>query len=204
MTHPRGLAYHPAVHRPIDRGIGGLVLGLTRFASPMLCWSGLERAPRPLDPHERTLAGRALGEALDLDRVRVVRACSLDTWVPGEGHVARTIGDVVFIPGLDGAFSSRALVHELCHVAQFQRGGVAYIGDSVRAQLGAQLARQGRFAAYDWRARLEAGATWAELGAEQQAQLVEDCHAADLVDARAQQALAEARAGRGWFGCRCR
>ncbi len=186
--------------KTIDRGIGNAVLGLTQAASPLFERGGLEREPRPLDPAERALAERALGGAIDLDPVRIVRARSPNTWVPREGHVARAIGNVVFMPELDGDLHPRTLVHELCHVVQFQRGGTAYIGDSVRAQLGAQLGGKSRNEAYDWRMRLAEGVRWADMGAECQAQLVSDCWDQQALEPKAAEALAEARAGRGWCG----
>ncbi len=184
----------------LDRSFGAVVWGLTRSAEPLQRWLGYELAPRPLSDEERAIATRGLGQALDAEPVRLVRALSLDTWVPREGHVARAIGNHLFIPGLEGPIDPGTLVHELCHVVQFQRGGLAYIGDSVRAQLGSLRSGRGRHAAYDWRGALAEGATWATLGAEQQAQLVEDAFRGHPGSPARDAALAEALAGRGWCG----
>ena len=60
---------------------------------------------------------------------------------------------------------TRVLVHELCHVWQFQNGGHAYIGDSVHAQMFGD--------GYQLETGLLQGKRWPELNAEQQATLVE-------------------------------
>lgn len=186
--------------RPLDRGIGAVAYALTHRMSPLLRATGHELPPRPLSREEASIARQALGDAIDADRVRIVRALSLDTWVPREGHVARVIGDTIFMPGLDGPLPLLTLVHELCHVAQYQRGGVAYIGNSILAQVGAQLKGLGRNGAYDWKSCLEAGVPWEAMGAECQAQLVADNYLSAPSDARVLAALAAARAGRGWCG----
>jgi len=192
--------------RAFDRSLGLLVRALTATAEPIQRLFGFEHAPRGLLPGERAVLFDALGDAIDLDPVRIVRSRSLDTWVPGEGHVARAIGQTIYMPTADlaapdGDLSGATLVHEACHVVQFQRGGSAYIGDSVRAQLGCIVRGQSRSGAYDWRSALAEGRPWAELGAEQQAALIEDAWRSRSIDQRVREALEEARGGRGWCGC---
>jgi len=191
-----------------DRPFGALVRGATFAGRPLMRLLGHERPPRALFDSERALLTTAIGEGvLDLDRVRVIFARSLDTWVPGEGHVARAIGDVIYIPSDDlhrdedlSRAQASTLVHEACHVVQFQRGGSVYIGDSVRAQLACLVRGRPRGEAYDWRGPLARGAGFADLGAEAQARLVEESHAIGAGDEAARRALEEARAGRGWCG----
>jgi hypothetical protein len=60
---------------------------------------------------------------------------------------------------------THVLVHEVCHVWQFQNGGHAYISDSVHAQVLGD--------GYELEKGLLQGKTWSALNAEQQATLIE-------------------------------
>jgi hypothetical protein len=60
------------------------------------------------------------------------------------------------------------LVHECCHVRQYQHEGTRYVGGSLIGQL-----KNGE-KAYDWRAERRAGKRWSAFGPEAQAQLIQD------------------------------
>lgn len=123
----------------------------------------VSRAPqRPLTAEERQLAEPIYAASLDLSRVR------LREGVSGLLNVSRrafVIEDTLFLPRGYVPLKTHILVHELCHVWQFQNGGHAYIGDSVHAQLLGD--------GYELEKGLLQGRAWAELNAEQQATLVE-------------------------------
>jgi hypothetical protein len=61
----------------------------------------------------------------------------------------------------------------MAHVWQYQNGGLAYIPDSLWAQLKAAVSGGDRGKAYDWRAAHDAGIPWEEWNPEQQAGAVE-------------------------------
>jgi hypothetical protein len=64
------------------------------------------------------------------------------------------------------------LIHEMVHVWQFQNGGTDYVAASIYHQ--ARMFEEIYVGEpYDWRSQVDAGKTWAFLGAEQQAALVE-------------------------------
>ena len=104
----------------------------------------------------------------------------------------------------------RTLVHEAAHVAQFQNSGPGYIANSLLNQGLAILQGGGRNGAYYWEEDARRGVPWSDLGAEQQAMLIEDIfqrgvhdggtYAKDGLDYTSYMldALAQARAGRGW------
>lgn len=118
--------------------------------------------PRPLNDAERSLAAPVFETSLDLSKVRVREG------VGGLLNVSRrafVIEQTMFLPRGYLPLRTHVLVHELCHVWQFQNGGHAYIGDSVHAQLLGD--------GYELEKGLLQGRTWAELNAEQQATLIE-------------------------------
>jgi hypothetical protein len=123
----------------------------------------LSRAPeRPLTPEERELLTPIYRASLDLARVR------LREGVRGLVNASRrafVIENTLYLPRGYLPLRPHILVHELCHVWQFQNGGHAYIGDSVHAQLLGD--------GYELEKGLLQGRAWAQLNAEQQATLVE-------------------------------
>ena len=52
------------------------------------------------------------------------------------------------------------LIHEMGHVWQYQNGGLAYIPESLWAQLKAAVSGKNRNAAYDWRTVHDAKVPW--------------------------------------------
>jgi hypothetical protein len=66
------------------------------------------------------------------------------------------------------------LIHEMGHVWQYQHGGLAYIPESLVAQIRGAVGGGSRNAAYDWRAAIQAGTPWEEWNPEQQAEAIED------------------------------
>lgn len=189
-----------------------------RVADALAAPSGAQGTPRPLTPRERALLLRVFGGALDLERIEIVPAVSLNTWTPREGYLPRAIGDRIYWPSRgmfaewmseDGvtADGESTLIHEAAHVAQHQHGGLAYMGDSLACQLSGILRGRGRSAAYDWVQAARSGVPWQHLGAEQQARLIEEAFTSSVsyfdrsdLSEYVAHAVEEARAGRGWCG----
>ena len=123
----------------------------------------LSRAPeRSLTPDERALLEPIYRSSLELSGVR------LREGVRGPVNASRrafVIENTLYLPREYLPLKPHILVHEACHVWQFQNGGHAYIGDSVHAQLLGD--------GYELEKGLLQGRAWAELNAEQQATLVE-------------------------------
>lgn len=187
--------------------------------------AGRERA-RALKADEREAARWIFQDSLDLAPIRLTRDSVLAI------GAARTVGNTIHLLSKWGHFTGetldlsdegrRTLVHELVHVWQYQRGGLAYVPDSLSAQFVATLRHGTRGAAYDWRAARAAGLAWSAWNAEQQAKAIEELHLARgrvlAASARGQPSpaedlalvelldpcLVELRAGRGaprwWLG----
>ena len=129
--------------------------------------STLQPRSRPLTPGEIALAERVFGDALDTNRVRIVRRA----W----GRFAFVVGDRVHVPpGAPEDFAAASLrgqawlVHELVHVWQFQTGAWRTLASwlSVAATGGYGPGLPG----YAYRLPLK---PWRRCNLEQQARLVE-------------------------------
>lgn len=157
------------------------------------------RAPeRSLSQAERNLLAPLYAGSLELSRVRIREGIA---GLLNASRRAFVIEDTVYLPPEYLPLRPHVLVHELCHVWQFQNGGHAYIGDSVRAQLLGD--------GYELEKGLLQGRAWAALNAEQQATLVEASFSQGCFDGRPflirgrdwtdywRTAVAELRAGRG-------
>ena len=84
----------------------------------------------------------------------------------GVSKRAFVIENTVFLPPEFFPLLDCVLVHELCHVWQFQHGGHSYIGDSIHAQLLGD--------GYRLEKGLAEGKRWHQLNCEQQATLLEE------------------------------
>lgn len=80
-----------------------------------------------------------------------------------------TLGNKIYMKGVDSASDPAQLVHECCHVWQNQHQGVRYISDALWAQ--ATIPRQG----YSWEDELARGHfRWQDFNKEAQAKFLED------------------------------
>ncbi|MCK6519370.1 hypothetical protein L6R46_30420 [Myxococcota bacterium] len=128
---------------------------------------------------ERALVTELFGPSFDPDRVVI--------WVNGPLTlgIPKVILNTLYVPRVwggkpmldaDGAFvpeREHVFVHECVHLWQHQRGGRAYLGESVGAQLAALLRGEGRQGAYRWDRPYHAGLDWSRWNPEQQAAAVE-------------------------------
>ncbi len=117
---------------------------------------------RTLTQAERELAQPLFGASLDFEKVRLREGI---TGLLNASRRAFVIEHTLFLPRGYLPLKNHILIHELCHVWQFQNGGHAYIGDSVHAQLLGD--------GYELEMGLLQGRSWAQLNAEQQATLIE-------------------------------
>lgn len=161
--------------------------------------SWIDRAQvRGLSETERHVLAPIFGESVDLNCVK------LREGVRGPVNASRrafVIENSIYFPREYLPLRTHILVHEVCHVWQFQNGGHAYIGDSVHAQLLGD--------GYELEKGLLQGKSWPELNAEQQATLVEASYAQGCFQGRPfvirgrdwtamwTAAIAQLRAGQG-------
>lgn len=81
---------------------------------------------------------------------------------------AFTLGNTIYMQNTDPATNPNVLVHECCHVWQFQHFGTRYAMDSLWAQATMPTP-------YDWRIELANGhQRWQDFNREAQAQFLED------------------------------
>jgi hypothetical protein len=157
------------------------------------------RAPeRSLSAAEQELLAPIYQASIDLSCVRLREGIG---GVLNASRRAFVIENTLYLPREYLPLRHHVLVHELCHVWQFQHGGHAYIGDSVHAQLLGD--------GYELEKGLLQGLCWAQLNAEQQATLIEASFSQGCFDGRPflirgrdwtghwKAAVTELRAGRG-------
>lgn len=132
---------------------------------------------RRLTPEEIVYAKDVFADSLDYSAVRIARDSMFASGAP------ITLGNTVYLKTEWGHFHDdtlqltkqgrHLLIHELCHVWQYQCAGVAYFPKSLWAQFHAWLREGSRQGAYRWREALDAGLPWETWNPEQQASLIE-------------------------------
>jgi hypothetical protein len=158
----------------VGSSVGGavvLLLGTVVAAGQRLV--GAEAPARALSPDERALLRKVFGPSLGYRNVRLVQGRS---GAFGTNQRPFTLGNTVYLKGVDLAERPDVLVHEVVHVWQYQHEGPRYTTDALGAQV--IYGWQGR-GAYDWVAELARGRTaWPQFNAEAQGAFVQDVWAA--------------------------
>ena len=160
--------------------IGALVGGLVGFVAGAIVGEVATTDSRSLKPEEIEYAKEIYLDSVDYTQITITRDSVLALGAP------RTIGNTIHLKSvwdkkevfvgktLDlTPFGLEVLIHEMAHVWQYQNGGLAYIPESLIAQLKAAVSGGDRGGAYDWRAAHDAGIPWEEWNPEQQAGAVE-------------------------------
>jgi len=130
----------------------------------VLAWARVQGvAGRPLSDRERAVLEPIYAGAVDYDAVRL---CESIGGVLNVSRRAYVIEQRIFVPPGFSPLPRAVLIHEVCHVWQYQHGGHAYIADSLQAQLIGE--------GYDLARALSAGRRWPQLNCEQQATLLEE------------------------------
>lgn len=151
----------------ISRGVGDLFSGLAgaillvggKTGAVLLAACALQRGERRLTPAETALLRQVYGDSVALFNVRVMDFTGPD----GRAFV---LGNTIYL----GASPGRGvLVHECCHVWQYQHRGARYAADALLAQY--TLPGQG----YRWREEPGRGRrAWRDFNPEAQAQFLQD------------------------------
>ncbi len=126
-----------------------------------LAWL-LRKQSRALNLHEVVLLAPIFEHAVDLKKVRMVEHLRGLLNISGRAYV---VENTIFVPHQSTPLPERVLVHEVCHVWQFQAFGYHYIGDSVAAQTWGD--------GYDFTRALQHATPFASLNCEQQASFIE-------------------------------
>jgi len=151
----------------ISRGVSDLFSGLAgaillvggKTGAVLLAACALQRGERRLTPAEAALLRQVYGGSVALFNVRVMDFTGPD----GRAFV---LGNTIYL----GASPGRGvLVHECCHVWQYQHRGARYAADALLAQY--TLPGQG----YRWREEPGHGRhAWRDFNPEAQAQFLQD------------------------------
>ena len=159
---------------PIGAAIGG-VAGLIGGA---LLGDKVSTKSRSLTGTEIKYAKDIFKQSVDYSVITITRDSLLSAGAP------KTIANTIHLKSDWGHFKGdtmeltpvgmETLIHEMGHVWQYQNGGLAYIPESLWAQLKAAASGKTRNAAYDWRAAHDAGLPWQKWNPEQQAEAIED------------------------------
>ena len=198
-----GLSLFWGAMTPVTNGLGLSMDGLFRVASAVGAVAGnagLSPPSRGLSAEEKADLRVVFGDSVDLDQIRVRRNDPSNQL----GMSPHTVGNTIYMPETmrdargnpipmfnpDGTLTTEGkivLAHEVGHVWQNQNGGGDYMHTAICAQctaLASTTASGGPTSvepAYDWRAQAAAGVPFDELTPEQQASLVEDAAAAQLL-----------------------
>jgi Domain of unknown function (DUF4157) len=160
--------------------IGALVGGLVGFVAGAIVGEVASTKSRSLTQPDIDYAKDIYLDSIDYSQITITRDSVLALGAP------RTIGNTIHLKSVwDGKdvfvgdtleltdFGRELLIHEMAHVWQYQNGGLAYIPESLIAQLKAAVSGGDRGGAYDWRAAHAAGIPWEDWNPEQQAGAVE-------------------------------
>jgi hypothetical protein len=147
----------------IEKVVGGTVAAAGRAVGAVQSAVGLQARARPLTDEEAAILRRVYRGALDVAPIRIVEGRSGLFGLSGRPF---TLGNCIYLKKFDTARWMDVLVHEACHVRQYQHEGTRYVGGSLIGQL--------RGGAYDWRAERRGGKAWRSFGPEAQAQLIQD------------------------------
>jgi outer membrane lipoprotein SlyB len=160
--------------------VGAIVGGAMGLVGGAVAGEMATTRSRALTADEIRYAREIYLDSVDYGRIRVTRDSALAVGAP------RTIGNTIHLKStppwnefrgdtMDLTDEGRiTLIHEMGHVWQYQNGGLAYIPQSVIAQIRAVVSGGDRGAAYDWRAQHDRGVPWHDWNPEQQAKAIED------------------------------
>ncbi|MFI0607105.1 MAG: DUF4157 domain-containing protein [Anaerolineae bacterium] len=136
---------------------------------------------RALTQPETDYATEIYGDSVNYSVITITRDSLISTGAPktlgNTIHLRSQWGGDIFQSDESMALTHKGLellIHEMGHVWQYQNGGLAYIGDSLWAQLRGALGSGSRDAAYAWREAHNAGTPWEEWNPEQQAEAIEE------------------------------
>jgi Domain of unknown function (DUF4157)/OmpA family len=172
-----------SIFGPVGAVLGGLVGAI---GGALL--GDLGSRSRKLKAAEIAQAKEVFKDSIDYSKIEITRDSVFSAGAP------RTIGNTIHLKS-DGVWQhfkgdtldlsdetstkvrptgEQTLIHEMTHVWQYQNGGIAYLPQSLIAQIKAQIKTGSRSAAYNWREAVAKKLPWAEWNPEQQAELVED------------------------------
>lgn len=160
--------------------LGAIAGGIAGAVAGAAIGDRLTTKRRHLSAADIAYARTIFADSLDYSKIEITRDSMWSTGAPktlgNTIHLTSDWGGALFQPGDTLVLTDKGreiLIHEMTHVWQYQHGGLAYIGDSLWAQLKGALGSGSRDAAYDWRTPQRAGVPWEKWNPEQQAAAIE-------------------------------
>lgn len=159
--------------------LGAVVGGIAGLVGGAVVGDRLTTRRRSLSGPETEYAKDIFRDTVDYGEIEITRDSFFSTGAP------KTLGNTIHLKSTPPwnhfkgdtmeltEAGMETLIHEMGHVWQYQNGGLAYIPDSLWAQLKARFSSGSRNEAYDWRAADRQHKPWAEWNPEQQAAAIE-------------------------------
>ncbi|WP_081838956.1 DUF4157 domain-containing protein [Thermogemmatispora carboxidivorans] len=155
---------------------GAVIGGVAGLLGGAAAGDRLSQQRRSLRPDEIAYAREIYADSLDYSAITITKHSILSS------GASRTVGNTI---NLEDAYydgdtlnltpeGKLILIHEMGHVWQYQHGGLAYIPESLVAQIRGSIGSGSRGAAYDWQEAIKAGTPWEKWNPEQQAEAIED------------------------------
>jgi hypothetical protein len=124
----------------------------------------MQMGERPLTKDERTLLERVFRGSIAYSNIRIIEGFA---GLFSINDRAFTLGDRIYLKDVDPAMQPDILVHEGCHVWQYQHFGSRYLMEALVSQIPAD--------GYDWQVQLARGVpSWQQFNREAQAQFIQD------------------------------
>ena len=143
---------------------GAVILILAKVLAYVQAFLFMQFGERPLTKDEQALLARVYRGSVAYTNIRLIRGFAGFYSINDRPF---TLGEKIYLKNVDPAGQPDVLVHECCHVWQYQHFGSRYVMEALAAQASAD--------GYDWQAGLDHGAiTWRDLNREQQAQFIQD------------------------------
>lgn len=176
----------------LDQAMIGLQGGVDVVGTALF----LHEPSRPLTDDEKAAMREIYGDSVDLDSVRIHEDNITTKWF---GMAPHAVGNNIYMPtsataddgtvinyvdanGDTNLNGQNLLAHELGHTWQNQNGGSDYIAKALFSQAVAAVSGGDRGGAYEWRDAIAEGKSYNEMNPEQQAELIQELHAALVLD----------------------
>lgn len=146
--------------------IGAIILILGTYLSLIQAVFFMQLNARPLTSKEEEMLSRVYRGSMSYWNIRVVEGFA-GLYSTFYSHRAFTLGTTIYLKDTSAAAHDHVLVHECCHVWQYQHYGSRYISEAIGSQIAGT--------SYDWQSALTRGVTrWQDMDRESQAEFIED------------------------------
>ena len=152
--------------------VGGLILPLGAYISLVQTVFGIEGVKRRLNEKEILILEVVYCQSVNLDRIRIITGRS---GVFGFNDRPFTMGDVIYMKNTGASSWDEDLVHEVCHVWQYQNHSSSYASEALTTQVYFDIT--GSSAYHWWDPKVNDGdMVWNNWNREAQAKFIENLY----------------------------